>query len=68
MPEKTQELEGMATECRNLAKQVTMAPVQEQLLEIADQFERLAADRQRWLAKSTAHTHNGLAFKVKPNA
>lgn len=39
---RAEQLEDMAWECRTLANAAVHAEVREQLLEIADQFERLA--------------------------
>jgi hypothetical protein len=55
MPEKTRELMSMAAECRALAERATTATVREQLLEAADQFERLAGDRLKSRRLITAH-------------
>jgi hypothetical protein len=40
------QLREMAAECRRLAAAANKDAVREQLLDIADQFERLARDRQ----------------------
>ena len=45
MPEKAQELMRMAGECRDLAGHAKSETIREQLLETADQFERLATSR-----------------------
>ena len=42
MMSRVEELENMARECRALAEAATHATVREQLLEVAEQFERLA--------------------------
>jgi len=42
-----QELMDMAAECRDLAHAAKSEAVREQLLEIAEQFERLAAHKSR---------------------
>jgi hypothetical protein len=42
MPEKARELKRMAAECRNPAASTMKEMLREQLLEVADQFKRLA--------------------------
>jgi len=46
MSEKARELMSMAAECRVLAEQALSDTVREQLLDIAEQFERLAIQRR----------------------
>ena len=52
------ELLGMSDECRDLAAITTSETIREQLLELADQFERLArfqSDRAKMLGRMPAH-------------
>lgn len=42
MRSRVEQLENMARECRALANAATHEAVREQLLEVAEQFERLA--------------------------
>jgi hypothetical protein len=45
MPDKARELTSMAADCRELAERAKTETVREQLLDMADQFERLAEQR-----------------------
>jgi len=55
MLEKTRELMAMAAECRALAERAITETVREQLLEIADQFERVAEHHQKTRRPMPAH-------------
>ena len=57
MPAKARELLSMADECRDLASYATSATVQEQLLEIAEQFERIAKQRLEKLGRVLLTLH-----------
>ena len=45
MPEKTRELMHMAVDCRMLSQRAMIATVREELMEMAEKFERLADHR-----------------------
>jgi len=47
MESRAEQLDDMAWECRALARAATHATIREQLLEIAEQFERLARHQRR---------------------
>jgi hypothetical protein len=46
MASSPHQLRDMAAECRRLAAAANKEAVREQLLDVAEQFERLALDRQ----------------------
>ena len=55
MPEKARELMAMAADCFALAERAKTETEREQLLEIADQFERLAKQRLKSRHPMPAH-------------
>lgn len=56
MPEELRELLAIAQECRDIADQTRFAEMRERLLEVADQLDVAAAERQRSLdRKATRH-------------
>lgn len=54
MPKKLRQLEEMAADSRRLAAAANKTGIREQLLQIADQFDRMVADRRRSLQKAAA--------------
>jgi hypothetical protein len=60
MPWRTEELEDTAWECRALANAARYEPVREQLLEVAEQFKRLA----QYCRLPRSHTHSS---KIEPS-
>ena len=54
---RPEQLLDMATECRALAEAATTAEVREQLLDIAEQFERLAHGRRQGSSESSDGEH-----------
>ncbi len=54
MPKKLRDLQEMAEDSRRLAAAANKDAIREQLLEIADQFDRMVAERRKSLEKIKA--------------
>jgi hypothetical protein len=56
---KASEYRQHAKECRDLAAQMESAPQREQLIEMAEHWEKLARDRLALIAKHPDLAHDG---------
>ena len=63
MSQKISEWETTAAECRDLARLARSDKLREELLEIADQFDRIAAARRRSLKPAAPRAFQSGAIK-----